>query len=37
MRLFRDTESGAIITESALKAEFDGLKPETDFWKRCKP
>ena len=28
MRLFRDTESGAIITESALKAEFDGLKAE---------
>lgn len=28
MRLFRDTESGAIITESALMAEFDGLKAE---------
>lgn len=28
MRLFRDTESGEIITESALKVEFDGLKAE---------
>ena len=28
MRLFRDTDSGEIITESALKAEFDGLKDE---------
>lgn len=28
MRLFRDTESGAIITESALKAEFEALKAE---------
>lgn len=25
MRLFHDTESGEIITESALMAEFDGL------------
>lgn len=28
MRRFRDTESGEIITESALMAEFDGLKAE---------
>ena len=28
MRLFRDTESSEIITESALMAEFDGLKAE---------
>ena len=28
MRRFKDTESGEIITESALMAEFDGLKAE---------
>lgn len=28
MRKFKDTESGEIITESALMAEFDGLKAE---------
>ena len=28
MLKFKDTESGEIITESALMAEFDGLKAE---------
>lgn len=28
MRLFHDTESGEIITESALMAEFETLKAE---------
>ena len=28
MRKFKDTESGEIITESVLKAEFEALKAE---------
>lgn len=45
MRLYRDTESSAVISEAQVKAEFEAMKAEdpqtfcktaqakTDFWR----